>query len=84
MVKASAYNARDLGSIPGLGRSAGEGIYSLEEKTDLKHDCIAAKKSVPRGVLQAQRGHVTTGDLKLKNGLGRLLRCSDFEKRLRK
>ena len=25
MVKASAYNARDLGSIPGLGRSPGEG-----------------------------------------------------------
>ena len=24
-VKASAYNARDLGSIPGLGRSPGEG-----------------------------------------------------------
>jgi len=24
-VKASAYNAGDLGSIPGLGRSAGEG-----------------------------------------------------------
>ena len=25
MVKASAYNAGDLGSIPGLGRSPGEG-----------------------------------------------------------
>ena len=25
MVKASAYNAGDLGSIPGLGRSTGEG-----------------------------------------------------------
>ena len=25
MVKASAYNARDMGSIPGSGRSPGEG-----------------------------------------------------------
>ena len=25
MVKTSAYNAEDLGSIPGLGRSPGEG-----------------------------------------------------------
>ena len=25
MVKASAYKARDLGSIPGLGRAPGEG-----------------------------------------------------------
>ena len=40
MVKASAYNAGDLGSIPGLGRSSGEGNgnpfqYScLENSTD--------------------------------------------------
>ena len=27
-VKASAYNAGDLGSIPGLGRSPGEGTHS--------------------------------------------------------
>ena len=39
-VKASAYNAGDLGSIPGLGRSPGEGYgnpleYScLENPTD--------------------------------------------------
>ena len=39
-VKASAYNAGDLGSIPGLGRSPGEGNgnplqYScLEKPTD--------------------------------------------------
>ena len=37
-VKASAYNARDLGSIPGLGRSPGEGNgnplqYSRLEKS---------------------------------------------------
>ena len=40
MVKASAYNAGDLGSIPGLGKSPGEGNgnplqYSrLENPTD--------------------------------------------------
>ena len=28
MVKASAYNAVDLGSIPGSGRSPGEGTHS--------------------------------------------------------
>ena len=56
-------------------------IYSLEEKTDLNHDCTAAKKPAPRGMLQKRRGHVTTGDLELKNGLRRPLRRSDFEKR---
>ena len=35
MVKASAYNVRDLGSIPGLERSRGEGNgYSLQ------HSCL--------------------------------------------
>ena len=39
-VKASVYNAGDLGSIPGLGRSAGEGngnplqYYCLENPMD--------------------------------------------------
>ena len=39
-VKASAHNAGDLGSIPGLGRSPGEGngnplqFYRLENSTD--------------------------------------------------
>ena len=38
MVKASAYNAGDLGLIPGLGRSPGEGdgnpLIFLPGKTD--------------------------------------------------
>ena len=40
MVKVSAYNARDLGWIPGLGRSPGEGngnplqYYCLENSMD--------------------------------------------------
>ena len=38
MVKVSAYNARSLGSIPGLGRSPGEGngnplLYSCLENS---------------------------------------------------
>ena len=32
-VKASAYNVGDLGSIPGLGRSPGEGNGRSEEHT---------------------------------------------------
>ena len=35
MVKASAYNARDPGSIPGLGRSPGEGNGNL-----LQYSCL--------------------------------------------
>ena len=35
MVKASAYNAGDLGSIPGLGRSTGEGNGNL-----LQYSCL--------------------------------------------
>ena len=35
MVKASAYNAGDLGSIPGLGRSPGEG-----NGNPLRHSCL--------------------------------------------
>ena len=36
MVKASAYNAGDLGSIPGLGRSTGEGNGNLLQYFCLK------------------------------------------------
>ena len=32
--KASAYNAGDLGSIPGLGRSPGEGNGNLKNPMD--------------------------------------------------
>ena len=35
MVKASAYNAGDLGSIPGWGRSPGEG-----NGTPLQYSCL--------------------------------------------
>ena len=35
MVKASAYNAGDLGSIPGLGRCPGEGNGS-----PLQYSCL--------------------------------------------
>ena len=35
MIKASAYNAGDAGSIPGLGRSPGEGIGN-----PLQYSCL--------------------------------------------
>ena len=37
MVKASAYNARDLGLIPGLGRSPGEGNGNALQYTCLEN-----------------------------------------------
>ena len=37
MVKASAYNARDLGLIPGLGRSPGEGNGNTLQYTCLEN-----------------------------------------------
>ena len=46
MVKASAYNAGDLGLIPGLGRSPGEGNGS-----PLQYSCL--EKPMDRGAWQA-------------------------------
>ena len=42
VVKASAYNAGDLGSIPGLGRSPGEG-----NGNPLQYSCL--ENSMDRG-----------------------------------
>ena len=44
--KESACNARDLGSIPGLGRSPGE-----EDGNPLQYSCL--ENSMDRGVWQA-------------------------------
>ena len=46
MVKASAYNAGDPGSIPGLGRSPGEGNGS-----PLQYSCL--ENLMDRGAWQA-------------------------------
>ena len=46
MVKASAYNAGDLGSIPGLGRSTGEGNGNL-----LQYSCL--ENPMDKGAWQA-------------------------------
>ena len=46
MVKASAYNAGDLGSIPGLGRSPGEG-----NGNPLQFSCL--ENPMDRGAWQA-------------------------------
>ena len=45
-VKASAYNSGDLGSIPGLGRSPGEG-----NGNPLQYSCL--ENPVDRGAWQA-------------------------------
>ena len=45
-VKASAYNAGDLGSVPGLGRSPGEG-----NDNPLQYSCL--ENPMGRGAWQA-------------------------------
>ena len=50
--KESAYNAEDLGSVPGLGRSPGEG-----NGNPLQDSCL--KNSVDRGAWQATVHGVT-------------------------
>ena len=59
--KESVYNAGDLGSIPGLGRSPGEGNGSPLQ-------CSCLENSVDRGAWQATVPGVT----KSQTGLQRL------------
>ena len=50
--KASAYNAGDLGSVPGLGRSPGEG-----NGNPLQYSCL--ENPMGRGAWQAAAHRVT-------------------------
>ena len=54
--KASAYNVGDLGSIPGLGRSPGEGNGNL-----LQYSCL--KNPLDRGAWYATVHGVTESDM---------------------
>ena len=56
MVKVSAYNAGDLGSIPGLGRSPGEG-----NGNPLQYSCL--ENSMDRGVRQVTVYGVAESDM---------------------
>ena len=58
--KASAYNAGDPGSIPGLGRSSGEG-----NGNPLQYSCL--ENPMDRGVLQATVQGVTKSRKWLSN-----------------
>ena len=58
--KASAYNAGDPGSIPGLGRSSGEG-----NGNPLQYSCL--ENPMDRGVLQATVQGVTKSRKRLSN-----------------
>ena len=60
MVKASAYNAGDLGLIPGLGRSPGEGNSS-----PLQYCCL--ENPMDRGAWQAAVHGVAKGWTRLSN-----------------
>ena len=55
MVKASAYNAGDLGSIHGLGRSTGEG-----NDNPLQYSCL--ENPMDRGAWQATVHGVAESD----------------------
>ena len=46
--KESAYNAGDIGSIPGLGRSPGEGRYSCLENSMEREAWQATVNEVPK------------------------------------
>ena len=58
--KASAYNAEDLGSIPGLGRSPGE-----ENGYPLQYSCL--ENSMDRGAWRATLHGVTKSQTKLSD-----------------
>ena len=60
MVKASAYNAEDLGSIPGLGRSPGEG-----NGNPLQYSCL--ENPMNRGVWWATVHGVTKSETQLSD-----------------
>ena len=60
MVKASAYTAGDLGLIPGLGRSPGEGNGS-----PLQYCCL--ENPMDRGAWQAAVHGVAKGRTRLSN-----------------
>ena len=50
--KESAYNAGDIGSIPGLGRSPGEGKYSCLENSMEREAWQATVNEVPKSWTQ--------------------------------
>ena len=54
-VKASACNARDLGSIPGLGRFSGEG-----NGNPLQHSCLENPTEEEPGGLQPMQSQSRT------------------------
>ena len=60
MVKASAYNVGDLGSIPGLGRSTGEG-----NGNPLQYSCL--ENPMERGAWQATVHWVTKSQTRLSD-----------------
>ena len=60
MVKTSAYNAGDLGSIPGLGRSTGEGNGNLFQYSCLENPMDrGAWQATVHGVARVRHGTVT-------------------------
>ena len=60
MVKASAYNAEDLDSIPGLGRSPGEG-----NGNPFQYPCL--ENSMDGGAWQATVHGVTNSQTRLSD-----------------
>ena len=60
MVKASAYSAGDLGSIPGSGRSSGEG-----DGNPLQYPCL--ENPMDRGAWQATVHEIAKSPTKLSD-----------------
>ena len=69
--KASAYNVGDLGLIPGLGRSSGEGNgnplqYSCLENPADRRACWATVHGVAKSQTQLKRHSISTRGLRHK------------------
>ena len=73
--KASAWNAGDLGLIPGLGRSPGEG-NGHSSKNPLQHSCL--ENSMDGGAWQAPVYGITKSWMQLSNFTGYYIRIIEF------
>ena len=64
--KESTYNAGDLGSIPGLGRSPGEGKGYPLQYSGLENSMVCIAHGVTKSQTQLSDFHFTSQHIKIK------------------